>query len=109
MGTIPALQLPTAGAPREAPLGAAHPGQGPGLLAVLALALFDITSEEVDECEGPDDLGVVLAEAAAHLAPGAQVHDLPDQLLTDVHLHLRGALAEAEPRIAANECKEAAQ
>ena len=40
--------------------------------------LFDITGEEVHKGEGPDNLGVVLAEAAAHLAPGVQFNrDIP--------------------------------
>lgn len=61
------------------------------------LYLFDVTAKQVHEVERPRDLGVVLAQAPVHLAPGAQVHDLSDQLLPDVHLDIWRIFAEAKP------------
>ena len=67
------------------------------LLVKVILHLFDITAKQVNEVEGPRDLGVVLAQAPVHLAPRAQVHDFADQLLPYVHLHIGRVFAEAEP------------
>ena len=102
--------------PRESSFRAPHCGQGLDIVAALAFALktkllnltlknnhdnscypFWLAVHNVHQSEGKVYLGVVFAEASAHLSSRTEVHDLSYNLHSYVHLNVGGIIAEAEP------------